>query len=560
MLRKINQDIKFELGSLIVSSLPFLCIIAITKELADHIIYSIIGIYITVHFLTLYKYDVRKTLKTYNTTNIYNGLTGRFCLALIPITIYLSSDIKQTDTPIIFLIIPILTLIEPLAHKRLFRDNTIVAENIRFEKVDNRSLITMIINWHIILSIICIEIARNKSQAFFILELTTIIEGIFFIFIFKDNKNTLKKSNDYIQKKLKRLKPKFALYYAAPYGTEYQVRMWIEYLEKINLPFIIILRQPHALSPIKSMTTAPVFLCQNITSLDYIVTNSLTTCFYVNNAMHNTHMVRYSHLNHIQLSHGDSDKSASYNPINAMYDKIFVAGQAGIDRYTKNRISIPHDKFEIVGRPQVENIKTFNINQTKSQTILYAPTWNGYYQDLSHSSLPIAEKIISKALKIGARVIFRPHPYSYKSKNCNKIINTIKQLLKEDFKKNGTSHIYGLSAEKEMSIFDCFNNCDAMISDVSSVVSDFLFSEKPFIITNMIHNCQNPEENFPTTKAGYILNHNLSNLEFALNELLNTDSKKIQRKLLKSYFLGDFDKENYAENFIKTSTRIITNP
>lgn len=42
--------------------------------------------------------------------------------------------------------------------------------------------------------------------------------------------------------------------------------------------------------------------------------------------------------------------------------------------------------------------------------------------------------------------------------------------------------IFGEIAETTMSMNDCFNAADAMIADVSSAVTDFLYSEKPLAL------------------------------------------------------------------------------
>ena len=84
---------------------------------------------------------------------------------------------------------------------------------------------------------------------------------------------------------------------------------------------------------------------------------SLTTAFYVNNAARNTHLVERRELTHVWLNHGDSEKPACYNPVHAIYDLLFAAGQAGIDRYARHGVHIPLEKFRIVGRPQVEVIR-----------------------------------------------------------------------------------------------------------------------------------------------------------------------------------------------------------
>ena len=58
-----------------------------------------------------------------------------------------------------------------------------------------------------------------------------------------------------------------------------------------------------------------------------------------------------------------------------------------------------------------------------------------------------------------------------------------------------------------MSLFDCINRADAMISDVSGVASDFLYSAKPFALTNMAAPRRRDEfeTSFPLAKAAYVL-------------------------------------------------------
>ena len=74
-------------------------------------------------------------------------------------------------------------------------------------------------------------------------------------------------------------------------------------------------------------------------SLDATITPGLTTVFYVNNGLKNTHYIERRELAHIWLNHGDSEKPACFNPVHAIYDRIFAAGQAGIDRYARHGVT-----------------------------------------------------------------------------------------------------------------------------------------------------------------------------------------------------------------------------
>ena len=100
----------------------------------------------------------------------------------------------------------------------------------------------------------------------------------------------------------------------------------------------------------------PVIYRPTLRSLEEVVVPSMRAAFYVNNAVRNTHFVERRELVHVWLNHGDSEKPACYNPVHAIYDLLFAAGQAGIDRYARHGVDIARSKFEIVGRPQVERI------------------------------------------------------------------------------------------------------------------------------------------------------------------------------------------------------------
>lgn len=351
--------------------------------------------------------------------------------------------------------------------------------------------------------------------------------------------------------------PKFVLYYGVPAGSAYQVGMWIDFLERIGERFIVVLRRTSAFREITRLTDAPVVVRTNIWQLDDVITPNMTAAFYVNNSAPNVHLVRYPHMTHVQLLHGDSDKASSFNPVTALYDKVFVAGQAGIDRYENNGVDIPKHKFTIVGRPQVESVEQQGPENLPVRTVLYAPTWEGHYADTNYGSLPVGPPIIRELIARGQTVIFRPHPFSYRNPEARQNIREIHALLRADRERSGRDHRYGRRAEKAMDAFGCFNAADAMISDVSSVVPDFLHSGKPYGLVTMTTTIDEFERAFPLARSAYVITHDLSNLNEALDELLLHDSKAEQRRATREYYLGPFPPENYAEAFVGAARQVV---
>jgi hypothetical protein len=357
-------------------------------------------------------------------------------------------------------------------------------------------------------------------------------------------------------------RPRFLLYFSAPPGSEYQARMWLPYLARIGEPFVVVVTERHNLAPVAAATAAPVVVCDTFEALDAVLaTPSLRAAFYVNNGMKNSHCVRVARLTHVQLYHGDSDKAVTASPVNAMFDRIFVAGPAAIDRFAAHGVDIPREKFRIVGRPQAEQLATGPPppparpggppgDRTGAPTVLYAPTWVGTHASGNHCSLPVAEPIVRALLARGVTVLLRPHPYTSRHRESARQLLRVEQLLGQDRAGTGREHRWGPAATTELSLFECMNRSDAMICDVSSVASDYLATGKPFAITDLAGEGDRFPDTFPLARAGYRIAPDAGNLPAVLDDLLGRDPLAATRRELRAYYLGDLPAGRSAEAFL----------
>lgn len=358
---------------------------------------------------------------------------------------------------------------------------------------------------------------------------------------------------------LRRHQPEFVLYFSAPPGSEYQVTMWLPYLERIGRPFLVMLREPEFLAPIAAATDAPVVYCPTLRAMDEALVPSLRAAFYVNHGAKNSHCIRFTQLTHVQLHHGDSDKAPSANPVSGIFDRIFVAGPAAIDRYARAGVQIPADKFVVVGRPQVESIQ---VRQEPARglahpTVLYTPTWTGHHADADYCSLPVAEQLLRRLLERGATVILRAHPYTTQNPASARQLGRLTELLAADRARSGRQHVFGAAA-RELSLTECVNSSDALVSDVSGVISDYLYSGKPYAVTDMGGEGDRFVERFPLAGSGYVLHRDLSNMDGVLTDLLDTDPLAEARWATRRRYLGDFPAESYADAFLNAARRELT--
>ncbi|WP_344812427.1 CDP-glycerol glycerophosphotransferase family protein [Microlunatus aurantiacus] len=356
--------------------------------------------------------------------------------------------------------------------------------------------------------------------------------------------------------------PAFVVYYATVQGARYQLGMWLPYLERLGKPYVVITRNPATVAEIARLTKAPILVPRTDKKmsdhLDSMVVPSMKAAFYVQGSAANATFQRYQ-MTHVWLNHGDSDKQANYHPRHATYDKLFVSGQQGVDRYAAHGIEVPPGRFAIVGRPQIESIMVADepLPAGTPRTILYAPTWKGGRPSTNYSSLPNGLTMIKAVLERGSTVVFRPHPLSYNDRTDAARIAAIHELLAADRTASGRQHVWGAPAEKEWDIPACFNHSDALITDVSSVASDFLASGKPFAMCAVQNGGEEFLAEFPTARVAYVIEPDLSTLDSALDHLHGDDPLAERRRAYRTYCLGENIGPSAADGFLRVAGDLV---
>ena len=137
--------------------------------------------------------------------------------------------------------------------------------------------------------------------------------------------------------------------------------------------------------------------------------------FYLFNAQSNCRMVSFRNVSHVFITHGESNKKSSVKPIVRIYDYVVTSGQVGIDRYLKAGIFTKSD---------IEDNRVIRLGNTfvgqnsysydeSSDTLLYAPTWEGGVPDENFSS--ITDNIDKLLLRVAKdkhikKIIIQTHP------------------------------------------------------------------------------------------------------------------------------------------------------
>ncbi|MGC0403398.1 CDP-glycerol glycerophosphotransferase (TagB/SpsB family) [Streptomyces sp. SAI-126] len=407
-----------------------------------------------------------------------------------------------------------------------------------------------------------------------------------------------------VNRRLAGYRPEVALYFsfaAVSQDFMYQVNMWIETLEQLDRRPVIVLRE-RASFRFLGRTRIPVVCVPKADDLAELELSGVRVVLYPGNAGKNVHMLRIAEAKHVFIGHGDSDKLASSNRVSKVYDEIWVAGRAGRDRYRRVRHAISDGAIVEVGRPQLAPVRLHTDHLPGPvPVVLYAPTWEGWSDDDCHTSLiPMGVPLVERLLAENVRIIYKPHPLTGKrSAKAAAADRRIRELLRADEDRHmadarprlqeirarldemsgrhegddaqqlrdarmpgpdGAAEWQELHAEWHRifwasrsgarhhvileqlpTLYECFNQADLLISDVSSVVADFVASLKPYVLTNA-HDLRDEEFRAAYTTAGgaYLLDRACTRLPEILRSVREPlhDPMAPRRRTLKEYVLG----------------------
>jgi CDP-Glycerol:Poly(glycerophosphate) glycerophosphotransferase len=342
--------------------------------------------------------------------------------------------------------------------------------------------------------------------------------------------------------------------FTMPYNghAAFHIGLWSPYLERTGLPFTVVTTDALAFKRVAERYTIPVIYAPkgDLRAIRAMLPKTLRAALYVY-SRENKDFLRVRRMTHVWLHHGDSDKESSCRRKVAAYDVLAVAGQAAIDRYAAHRVHIPSSKFKIVGRPQTEDIETAtaSICTVEKPVVLYAPTWYAVGHKHNHSSLPIGAAIVSALLGRNATVIFRPHPANRKLPEAAAAIAEIDALLSADAKATTRPHRWS-EAATDPTFAELANNADAMVADVSGVVTDFMQSLKPFAMVATGEKTDTFRARFPSSRSAYVIEWDLSTLDDALDAMLGDDPLAAIRPERRDYYLGGYENGESARVFV----------
>ena len=319
--------------------------------------------------------------------------------------------------------------------------------------------------------------------------------------------------------------------------SRYIANQWLPVLDATPLAGLIAVREASQLAPLQA-TRVPVVYAPSPRNLEQVTLPQVRVGLYLAYGEKNAHLLRDPRLTHVMLLHGDSDKATSFNAQARGFDEVWVAGQAAVDRYRAAGVRLTDEQLVLIGRPQVEPLlRAAPRDPGLPPAVFYAPTFEGYYAETAHSSLDtMGPGIVRQLLEHfpAVEIWFKPHPASGVARpSMLAAIAEIEGLLQDG------PHVL-VDRRPDLTLTDCLARADILISDISSVVSDFLATRRPVVVTNP---AGLPEDEYraayPSQRGSYVIGPDLAGFDKAITDALGPDPLRAEREALIGYLLGD---------------------
>ena len=362
------------------------------------------------------------------------------------------------------------------------------------------------------------------------------------------------------------VKAEVVVYFGDRSSKFYQLEQWIPVLEQLHKhhKVVIVVRKGSALTSVLETTHLPVVFKRKFDPLQtFYHANDFKLALYVNNGMTNFQSLSFAPMVHVHVNHGESDKLSMVSNQAKAYDKVFVAGEAAVERHRRALIDFDESQLVRVGRPQLDIERPLELEPSSARTIMYAPTWEGENDANNYTSVDLfGPQIVEAVLRIpDARLIYKPHPRVETSKDPE-MVEANARILELIVAANSPIVDETLQHQVLMQgdILGMFDTVDLLITDISSVGLDFLYlhPNKPLVLTDRRNDSETLNAEAPISRATPLINEStIDRVESLISEMLNHDSSVEVRHELRRHYFGDGEPGSSSVLFTEAVSRLI---
>ena len=346
-------------------------------------------------------------------------------------------------------------------------------------------------------------------------------------------------------------------YFADDVSRTYQLVQWLPVLEQLDHehPVGIVVRDPASATVLRAQTALPVFLAEAFAELTVLHAElDAKVVLYCNNSMLNFQSLIDGRALHVHINHGESDKQSMASNNAKAYDRVFVAGEAAVQRHVVGLLAFDVDRLVRVGRPQLDLSPAPLLAPSSRRTVLYAPTWEGDAEYNDYTSLDtIGTRIVRAILDVpDVRLVYKPHPKVASSQTGavrdahHEILALVAAAARRD---PDAGHLALTYAD----ILAVVPDCDAMVTDVSSVGLDWLYlrTDKPILLTDRHLDAERLRREVPVSRCADVVGEvEVADLTGLIAARLEHDEHRLARAAMRHHYFDDLQVGDSTTRFL----------
>jgi len=337
----------------------------------------------------------------------------------------------------------------------------------------------------------------------------------------------------------------------------YQFAPWLPVLEQLYgvRPVAVVLRKEDTAALVRPLTRLPVLVAEEFAELRARYAElDAQVALYCNNSPTNFDSLLEPRLLHVHINHGESDKPSMASNNAKAYDRVFVAGQAAVQRYEHGLLEFDTDRLVRIGRPQLDLRLPSVLAPSSRRTVLYAPTFEGDADYNNYSSVDrLGAEIVTRALAVpDVWVVYKPHPRiprsedPYVQSGHHEVVRLLTEAAQDD---RAAGHVVLDDAD----ILAVMPDCDAMVTDVSSVGLDWLYlrTDCPLFITDRYDDPEQLRLAAPVSRCADVVDWaTVGRLTKLLSARLEHDELQLSRIAMRHYYFDDVKVGDSTARFI----------
>jgi hypothetical protein len=354
-------------------------------------------------------------------------------------------------------------------------------------------------------------------------------------------------------------------YFADDPTRAYQLVQWLPVLELLHEqhPVGIVVRDPESATMLRSRTPLRVVAAPSFPELTELYARlDAKVALYCNNSMLNFQSLLDSRMLHVHVNHGESDKQSMASNNAKAYDRVFVAGEAAVQRHAAGLLEFDVDRLVRTGRPQLDLRPEPVLTPTARRTVLYAPTWEGDAEYNDYTSVDTLGVKIARAILAvpDARFVYKPHPKVATSvtPQVSAAHQRILALVDEAARREPDA---GHQAITTGDILAVMPDCDAMVTDVSAVGLDWLYlrTDRPIFITDRHRDAERLRREVPVSRcADVITDVDANELAARISAVLEHDEHHLARAAMRHHYFDDLQVGESTVRFLDAVSELVT--